>query len=835
MSTKAFGSGIQFRHLRQQGLSALVSLIALVLIALALLLSFSATARAGEWTTEVLEPTNDQVMTGFCLETGADGDIYCAYAKQTTKGRVVVLAHRLGPYQWDKLEIPADPCAYNVQLRFDSHGQPHLMYVAGDWDRHFIEHLYKMSSDWVREPCYALGTGTGVSEFDFKIDAADRLNIVYRNADWGISFARRGTQGSWQTEVVPVDADISSEPELRVTPQNTLGVFFWRQDISDGEGKDIGTVCLAERGPTGGWSITQVDSANPNDDEYQTRWFGRSHSFTVDELGRLTCIYSDGRGMPLCATRDENSQWEYWILPMEDQLVGSVATLETSNIMNVAYYAWRPGGSSDVVVAYDDGKDTWGWETVGNVAEQALTIDIADSPKVACAVAYGDYGTREIVVSCVDYPSAHFSDVPTTHAYSTQIADLASREIISGFPNGTFQPDASVTRQQFAKMIVKTLELQVTGDEVCPFKDVVRQTGDDPFYPSKYVAVCAENGITKGKDATHFSPYENITRAQVITMVVRAADRLYPGVLDPVPPSWSGVLPSSDSTHGANIRKAEYNGLTDGLLGLSRSWNPYATSSRAECAVILFNLLPFLDAQPPLGDAGVVTQVVDGDTLHVQIGGVDTTVRLIGIDTPETGEPYAAEARAALVGLVGEKTVRLEKDVESTDQYGRTLAYVWAGSTLANRELLRLGLATLYTVPPNVKYTTSLQAAQDEAQAAGRGMWGATTDSPLEIVSINYDAPGNDNDNLNEEYVTFRVLVAGTLLGYAVEDESGHRYEFPDRVFQKGQVFKLRTGEGTDTQTDVYWNMSGSAVWNNNGDTVKVLNPQGQILLSRSY
>jgi hypothetical protein len=104
----------------------------------------------------------------------------------------------------------------------------------------------------------------------------------------------------------------------------------------------------------------------------------------------------------------------------------------------------------------------------------------------------------------------------------------------------------------------------------------------------------------------------------------------------------------------------------------------------------------------------------------------------------------------------------------------------------------------------------------------------------LEIVSINYDAPGNDNDNLNEEYVVFKVLVSGTLLGYAVEDQTGHRYEFPDRIFSAEQVFKLHTGVGTDTQTDLYWGMS-SAVWNNEGDTVKVLDSQGHILLSHSY
>jgi competence protein ComEC len=113
----------------------------------------------------------------------------------------------------------------------------------------------------------------------------------------------------------------------------------------------------------------------------------------------------------------------------------------------------------------------------------------------------------------------------------------------------------------------------------------------------------------------------------------------------------------------------------------------------------------------------------------------------------------------------------------------------------------------------------------------------APATSPLEIVSANYDAPGhNDNSNLNEEYITFTVLVSGNLLGYAIEDEGPHyHYDFPDRVFSAGQVFELHTGSGADSQTDLYWGQSGTAVWNNDGDTIKVLDPQGYVVASYSY
>jgi micrococcal nuclease len=230
-----------------------------------------------------------------------------------------------------------------------------------------------------------------------------------------------------------------------------------------------------------------------------------------------------------------------------------------------------------------------------------------------------------------------------------------------------------------------------------------------------------------------------------------------------------------------------------------------------------------------------VVSVIDGDTIVVEADGTEGEVRLIGIDTPETGEAFSGQAKDALEKLVGGGSVRLETDVESRDQYDRLLAYVWVGGLMANAELLRQGLATLYTVPPNVKYVDMLRAAQDEAEAAQLGAWGEPSETPLRIVTVHYDAPGDDSLSLNEEYVDFKVLAAGTLQGYSVEDQTGHRYRFPDRVLNKGDIVRLHSGEGSDTQTDLYWGASGAAIWNNDGDTVKVLDPQDRIVEKYDY
>jgi micrococcal nuclease len=229
-----------------------------------------------------------------------------------------------------------------------------------------------------------------------------------------------------------------------------------------------------------------------------------------------------------------------------------------------------------------------------------------------------------------------------------------------------------------------------------------------------------------------------------------------------------------------------------------------------------------------------VTEVVDGDTIRADFGGVNERIRLIGFDTPERGEPFSDEATRALAALVDDREVDLEFDVERRDQYDRLLAYVWVGSALANTEMLRAGLATLYTVPPNVAHVDALQAAQDEAQSAERGIWGAPAGPPVEVASAHYNAAGNDHDNLNDEYIVFRVLVSGTLAGYSVEDDAGHKYAFPDRIFEAGQTLTLYTGSGADGGAELYWR-SRSAIWNNDGDTVKVLDPQGHVVAKYAY
>ena len=132
---------------------------------------------------------------------------------------------------------------------------------------------------------------------------------------------------------------------------------------------------------------------------------------------------------------------------------------------------------------------------------------------------------------------------------------------------------------------------------------------------------------------------------------------------------------------------------------------------------------------PPL-----VREVVDGDTIVVRIAGIDETVRLLGVDTPETSDPsrpvqcFGAEATQFVQAILPAGTpVYLERDVEARDRYGRLLAYVFvdADRTFVNATIIEEGFGDLSIYEPNSAYRATLVAARTAAVTQQRGLWGA--------------------------------------------------------------------------------------------------------------
>jgi hypothetical protein len=192
-----------------------------------------------------------------------------------------------------------------------------------------------------------------------------------------------------------------------------------------------------------------------------------------------------------------------------------------------------------------------------------------------------------------DTPSsgAAFPDVGTDHPYRVAIEGIHALGIAAGYETGLFGPGDGVKRAQFAKMIVSTVGLAPSEGMYHPFTDLGENPATD-LYPHEFVAAAYAYGITQGTTASTFGPYLSVSRAQAVTMIVRAVQRLR-GDAFGQPPSGYGTLGDFDATHSANMRAAEFNGLLAGLQDFGPVWDPWATATRGECAQILWNVTQF--------------------------------------------------------------------------------------------------------------------------------------------------------------------------------------------------------------------------------------------------
>ncbi len=276
-----------------------------------------------------------------------------------------------------------------------------------------------------------------------------------------------------------------------------------------------------------------------------------------------------------------------------------------------------------------------------------------------------------------------------------------------------------------------------------------------------------------------------------------------------------------------------------------------------------------------------ITRIVDGDTVKFEYkNGTQDTGRLLGVDTPEVhtdNDPTEFEgvpdddtgssclrdwghkaSEFADTELAGKRvTITLDTNEGPRGYYGRLLIYIREGDgTLFNYQPVKQGYARVY----DSQFTKRerFYAAESAAQKNGLGLWecangadgsgggqattpastaGGSTNGPLAISGIHADAPGNDNDNLNEEYVVLKNTGSGPLdiSGWSISDAAGHSYEVPTgTTVAAGSTLSLHTGSGADSGSDLYWGEK-SAVWNNGGDTVIVRDSSGGVVLRKEY
>jgi micrococcal nuclease len=134
----------------------------------------------------------------------------------------------------------------------------------------------------------------------------------------------------------------------------------------------------------------------------------------------------------------------------------------------------------------------------------------------------------------------------------------------------------------------------------------------------------------------------------------------------------------------------------------------------------------------PADYVATIVEVIDGDTVVARFAdGHTATVRILGVDTPETKHPtvgvecFGPEASAYTTSRLTGRGVRVELDREVHDKYGRLLAHIWLDGHRISDELLRRGLAEWLVLPPNGRYAREQLLLELNARAGGVGMWSA--------------------------------------------------------------------------------------------------------------
>ncbi|MCK5245429.1 thermonuclease family protein [Candidatus Bipolaricaulota bacterium] len=174
------------------------------------------------------------------------------------------------------------------------------------------------------------------------------------------------------------------------------------------------------------------------------------------------------------------------------------------------------------------------------------------------------------------------------------------------------------------------------------------------------------------------------------------------------------------------------------------------------------------------------TRIVDGDTIELRGG---ETVRLLGIDTPELGEPYAEDAKWYLSELVAHKTLFLEFDQQLRDIYNRLLAHIYVdtedGWVLVNAEMVRAGLAKLLFIPPNARYYGYFETALEEAVLQRRGIWG-TIGGCLTVRELEEDLLSYITKMVTVEFTIGEVTQTSRhLVLYSAEGDYGFYVKVP--------------------------------------------------------
>ena len=267
-------------------------------------------------------------------------------------------------------------------------------------------------------------------------------------------------------------------------------------------------------------------------------------------------------------------------------------------------------------------------------------------------------------------------------------------------------------------------------------------------------------------------------------------------------------------------------------VGVSARWRvpPALLVLFAHFAISPFGVLPLFlfFLFPACATAATVVTVIDGDTVQLSDG---KTVRYLGVNTPEYGQPFHDEAKRFNARLVSGQPIRLETRGRERDRYGRELAYVFVEDVLVNAQIVAEGWGHVFLLEPLARAKEWLPL-QQSAQNQHKGIWRDGLPGSLKITTVHANAKGNDRRNPDGEYLRLCNVSdqSVALQGFSVQDAAQHRFIFPSGTLTPGATALLVSGAGKNSerrgQLVFYW--GSGPIWNNDGDSASLFTPSGQ-------
>jgi len=224
-------------------------------------------------------------------------------------------------------------------------------------------------------------------------------------------------------------------------------------------------------------------------------------------------------------------------------------------------------------------------------------------------------------------------------------------------------------------------------------------------------------------------------------------------------------------------------------------------------------------------EVGIVERVIDGDTIVIEN---KTSVRLLGINSPEKGEAYYSEAKSFLENLILNKTVYLKFGKDRHDQYGRILAYIFLNNENINIKIVEKGFANVYILDYK-KYEKQLRAAWQDCIKNKKNLCESSENVCASCIKLKEFSPKNQEvifyNNCN-----FKC----ELTKWQIKDEGRKKFIFPEFILKENNNVMIKVGEGHNSPDVLFWE-EDDYIWTEAGDTLFLRDNKGKLVLWESY